>query len=92
MGVPKHRPTKSKQKKRRMHYYLKAPQICYCKKCGKTVLPHKVCANCGYYKEKMVIDVFKKLTKKEQKKKKQEIKDQKKALKRDLSMEELSKK
>lgn len=75
-----------------MHYYLKAPKISYCRKCGKPVLPHKVCANCGYYKEKMVIDVFKKLTKREQKKKQQEIKNQEKAPKKDLSMEELSKK
>ncbi len=91
MGVPKHRPTKSKQKRRRMHYYLEAPNIFRCPKCQKPVLGHSVCLNCGHYKGKMVIDVFKKLNKKEKKQKEKEMKEAKVASKKDLSMQELSK-
>ena len=36
-------------------------------------MPHIVCQNCGYYKGKMVIDVMKKLNKKEKKLKEKEI-------------------
>ena len=45
-----------------------------CPKCAKPVLPHTVCRNCGYYKGREVIDVMKKLTKKEKKQKESEMK------------------
>lgn len=73
MGVPKHRGTKSQQQQRRMHLFLKEAQFGSCKKCGKPVLPHIVCQNCGYYKGVEVIDVMKKLTKKEKKQKEKEM-------------------
>jgi len=38
-------------------------------------LPHRVCANCGFYKDKEVVDVLKKLTKKERKEKEKELAD-----------------
>jgi len=74
MAVPKKRTTKSRQGKRRMHIYLKAPQFSICPKCKKPMIPHTVCQTCGYYKGKMVIDVFSKLSKKERKKKERELK------------------
>ncbi len=77
MGVPKHRLTKSKCKQRRMHIYLKWPHLIKCPKCGKMVLPHRVCLYCGYYKGREVIDVLKKLDKKEKKKREKEIKEKK---------------
>ncbi len=77
-----------------MHIFLETPKLTTCPKCGKPVLPHTACANCGYYKGEEVIDVLKKLTKKERKKKEKEMagkeKEEKKA--KPLSMEELSKK
>jgi large subunit ribosomal protein L32 len=92
MAVPKQRKTKSRQAQRRMHIFLKTPQLAACKKCGKEVLPHRVCQNCGYYKGKMILDVLAKLDKKERKKKEKEIKaKEKEEPKRELSMEELSK-
>ncbi len=45
-----------------------------CPKCGKSVLPHTVCPSCGFYKGAEVIDVLKKLTKKERKQKEKEMK------------------
>jgi large subunit ribosomal protein L32 len=73
-GVPKQRHTKSRRNKRRMHLFIKAPFLSNCPKCGKKVLPHTLCQNCGYYKATLIIDVMKKLTKKEKKQKEKEMK------------------
>jgi len=72
-GVPKQRKTKSRRNQRRMHIFTKEPALTKCLKCGKPVLPHTVCLNCGYYKGVEVIDVLKKLTKKERKKREKEM-------------------
>jgi len=94
MAVPKQKHTKSRRDKRRMHLYLKAPALITCPKCGKPVLPHTLCWNCSYYKGREVIDVLKKLTKKERKQREKEMKakerEERKA--KPLSMEELSRK
>ena len=98
MTVPKQRHTKSRRNKRRMHLFLKEPVLNSCPKCKKSVLPHTVCQNCGYYKGEEVIDVLKKLTKKERKKKEREMKmkeeAEKKGVKKEggLNWEEMSKK
>jgi len=94
MAVPKQRKTKSRQRQRRMHIYLKEPSLTACSKCGKLILPHHVCQYCGYYKGREVINVMEKLTKKERKKREKEIREKEKEEKRGkpLSMEELSKK
>lgn len=54
---------------------------------------HVVCLNCGTYKNRTVIDVLKKLTKKERKQKEKELseKEEEKA-KKPLDAAELSKK
>lgn len=31
------------------------PQLVVCSNCGAMILPHRVCRNCGYYNERMVI-------------------------------------
>lgn len=73
MTVPKQKHTKGKRNMRRMHLFMKAPSLSVCPKCGKPVLPHTVCSNCGYYKGVEVIDVLKDLNKKERKQKEKEI-------------------
>lgn len=43
-----------------------------CSKCGKAVLPHHICAYCGFYNGREIIDVFAKMNKKEKKKRQKE--------------------
>jgi len=77
-----------------MHIFIEKPNLVKCQKCGYFILPHIVCQNCGYYKGVEVIDVLKKLTKKEKKLKQKEI-DQKGAedkKEKALGWENLSKK
>ena len=75
-----------------MHIFIKTPSLTKCPKCGKFVLPHTICWNCGFYKGKEVINVLAKLEKKEKKQREKEIKTQEKEEKKSLNMEELSKK
>lgn len=98
MAVPKQKHTKSRRDKRRANISIKPLTLSVCPKCGKPVLSHIACLGCGYYRGREVIDVLKKLTKKEKKQKEKEMKDketvEKKEAKRerDLSLEGLSKK
>jgi len=90
MAVPKQKHTKSRRDKRRSQIFLKKPTLTKCPKCGKPVRPHSICWNCGYYKGNEVVDVLKKLTKKEKKAKEKEMKtkeaEEKKAAKKEKSL------
>jgi large subunit ribosomal protein L32 len=55
MGLPSKRRTKRSKRERSSHFALKTVKLATCQKCGKPVLPHKVCANCGTYKGKQVL-------------------------------------
>ncbi|MDO8743042.1 MAG: 50S ribosomal protein L32 [Candidatus Azambacteria bacterium] len=67
-GVQVKRHTKGKRNRRRSHLALPKIFSTICAKCGKTVLPHRICVHCGFYDGREVIDVLAKLTKKEKKK------------------------
>lgn len=67
------RHTRSHTGNRRSHHALKAGALAKCLKCKAETLPHVMCANCGFYKGKEVVDVLKKLTKKEKKQKEKEL-------------------
>ncbi|MCC6933842.1 MAG: 50S ribosomal protein L32 [Deltaproteobacteria bacterium] len=57
MAVPKRKTSKSKRDKRRSHDAL-APQFgSTCAQCGATIMPHRVCKECGYYKGRQVLSV-----------------------------------
>ncbi|MEK7174845.1 MAG: 50S ribosomal protein L32 [Patescibacteria group bacterium] len=71
MGVPRARRTKSKQGHRRSHLALKKKVLTACSNCKMPSLPHAVCASCGYYRGKQVVEVSK------LKNKKSNIKNQK---------------
>jgi large subunit ribosomal protein L32 len=50
MGVPKYKPSKSRQRLRRTHDSLTAPGLVKCQNCGLATKPHTVCASCGHYR------------------------------------------
>ncbi|MBU2109509.1 50S ribosomal protein L32 [Patescibacteria group bacterium] len=88
------RSTRSHTRTRRAHHALREGRFLSCPKCKEPVLPHTACLNCGIYKGKEVIDVLKKLTKKERKQKEKELKaqEEEKREKKPLDAVELSKK
>jgi len=73
MGLPKTRRSKARQRNKRSQIYIEKPPYTACSKCGKPVLPHTLCQNCGTYRGKELIDVLAQLTKKERKKKEEEM-------------------
>lgn len=97
MPIPKQRHTKGRRNRRRSNLKLKKRLISNCPKCGEAILPHHVCAFCGFYNGKEAIDVLARLEKKERKKKEKELKEHegetKEAAKnKPLDLEQLSKK
>jgi large subunit ribosomal protein L32 len=42
---------------RRSHHHLKPLDIRYCPRCEQPVLPHRVCAKCGWYKGRTVVEI-----------------------------------
>ncbi len=66
-GIANRHHTKSRRNAGRSHMALRATKFAACPKCHSLMAPHRVCANCGYFKGKEMIDVMKKANKKEQK-------------------------
>jgi large subunit ribosomal protein L32 len=50
MGVPKYKPSKSRQRLRRTHDSLTATALVKCQNCGLATKPHTVCPSCGHYR------------------------------------------
>ncbi len=73
MAVPKSRHTSSKKRRRRSHIHLRVPSLSKCPKCEKNVLSHTVCKSCGYYKDRMAVNVLDRLEKKARKTKEKEM-------------------
>ena len=94
MANPKQRHTKSRRDIRRAHIHLTSPLLTKCPKCGRLTKPHTICPYCGYYRDKEIIDVLGKLSKKERKKREKEMKTKKKeeVEEKPLTWEEMSKK
>jgi large subunit ribosomal protein L32 len=57
MAVPKRRQSKQRQRKRRTHVKASMPSVNACPQCGDPHLPHRVCSNCGYYRNEQRIEV-----------------------------------
>ena len=94
MAVPRHKHTRASVGQRRMHIFLRPSALTICRKCKKTVKPHTVCLNCGYYKGQEFINVLGKLNKKEKKAREKEMQKTEKEQSKEspITMEELSKK
>lgn len=56
MAVPKRKTTPSKRNMRRSHDSLKANAVNECPNCGEIKRPHHICASCGYYDGREVIE------------------------------------
>lgn len=58
MAVPKRRTTRAKRDQRRGgQRQLKAPHLTPCPQCHELKPAHRVCLNCGYYKDREAIKV-----------------------------------
>jgi large subunit ribosomal protein L32 len=69
MPVPAKRRPSSETRRRRSHHALKKIVLITCPKCKKSIKPHTVCKNCGYYKGVEVVKIKSALDKKKAKKK-----------------------
>jgi large subunit ribosomal protein L32 len=56
MAVPKRKTSKSRRDKRRTHWRLDLRGIALCPRCQEAKFPHRVCANCGYYRDRQVLE------------------------------------
>ncbi|MCB1125494.1 MAG: 50S ribosomal protein L32 [Verrucomicrobiae bacterium] len=58
MGVPKRKPSRSRQRMRRAYNsVLHLPQVDTCPQCASPYQPHRVCPACGFYKGRQVLTV-----------------------------------
>ena len=57
MAVPKKKVTKSRRNQRRAHDALPASTYCECPNCGELKRPHHLCAACGYYDGREVVEL-----------------------------------
>jgi large subunit ribosomal protein L32 len=57
MPNPKRRHSKQRTSTRRAHDHLKRPGLAECPNCHKPLIPHRVCASCGKYNGREVIEV-----------------------------------
>jgi large subunit ribosomal protein L32 len=57
MAVPKRKTSKSRRDKRRTHYKAEIPAVSTCSNCGEPSKPHNICAKCGYYNGKKVLEI-----------------------------------
>jgi len=57
MAVPQVRTSRRKRDMRRSHHALKAPSLVTCSNCSALIPPHRVCAQCGHFKGKEVVEV-----------------------------------
>ncbi len=65
--VVRMRATRSHRNNRRSHHALDKARTFVCSNCKNPAKMHTMCANCGYYKGRQVIDIAKKAVKKAKK-------------------------
>lgn len=59
MAVPKKKKSKARRDMRKAQWLrrLEAPTLVECPQCHQPKLPHRVCAECGYYDGRQVVAV-----------------------------------
>ena len=56
MPNPKRKHSKQRRDKRRTHDKATVPTVVKCSNCSSSVLYHRVCPACGYYRGKLAIE------------------------------------
>ena len=56
MAHPKHKLSKQRRDKRRTHDFAPVPTLSVCPNCGATVMYHRVCPECGFYRGRQIIE------------------------------------
>ncbi|MDQ0159196.1 large subunit ribosomal protein L32 [Alkalibacillus flavidus] len=56
MAVPKRKTSSKVKRQRRTHKKLHLPGMVECQNCGEYAKPHHVCAECGHYNGKEVVE------------------------------------
>jgi large subunit ribosomal protein L32 len=57
MPLPKRRHSTQRGRKRRTHWKVTVASLGKCTQCGKSILSHRVCPFCGFYKGAQVAAV-----------------------------------
>ena len=70
MGVPRAHSTRGQKGRRRSHLALRAVALVACEHCGQSKMAHSMCALCGYYGSREVVNVVARELKKKEKRKK----------------------
>lgn len=54
MAVPRNRNSNARKNNKLSHKAKKKVTVILCKNCNKYKLPHTICPNCGFYKNKVI--------------------------------------
>ena len=58
MAVPKHKASKARTRRRKaINSRLDTTTFIKCANCGNSMVSHRVCPKCGFYKGKQVLDL-----------------------------------
>ena len=60
MALPKRKHSKARRDKSRTHWKLPAPSLTKCPQCAQPLIPHRVCAKCGFYRGRQVLVIAEK--------------------------------
>lgn len=63
MAQPKRKHSNTRSRTRRSHHWLKVKSLSGCSNCGTLMVPHRVCAVCGFYRGKQVLTIKSKASK-----------------------------
>lgn len=55
MAHPKRKFSHQRTAKRRTHDFAPVPTLGTCSNCGATIMYHRVCPQCGYYRGRQII-------------------------------------
>ncbi len=60
MSVPKQRHSKARQARGRVRFVKSVKNSVECPKCGASIMSHRVCPKCGFYKNREYVNTMKK--------------------------------